>query len=372
MVANETATPNLQSLRVDLGASSYPIRIGSQWLHHFASHLVDVAPDVSHVLMIHDRSVASTIAQTVHQSLVKSNLRVDSFSVPPGEESKSAAQLVEIWSWMLQCRADRKSVVVAIGGGVTGDLAGFAAASYQRGIRIAQVPTTLLSQVDSSVGGKTGINLPAAKNMIGAFWQPSLVAIDTLSLATLPQREFLSGMAEIVKYGVIESAPFFSWLEEQAPHLMARQPDSLTYAILHSCQSKAAVVGDDERETSGRRAILNYGHTFAHAIEATAGYGTWLHGEAVSIGMQMAAHLANQRGMFATDCKDRQTALLESLGLPTVWSAADSEKMLTAMQSDKKNEHGKIRLILPTRIGHVEMIADATSEEIRQAIHACR
>ncbi len=372
MVANETATPNLQSLTVELGSHSYPIHIGSNWLDHFASQLVAVASDVSHVLIIHDGAIGATIAERVRQSLLKYSWRVDSFSVPPGEESKSATQLVEIWSWMLQCRADRKSVVVAVGGGVTGDLAGFAAATYQRGIRIAQVPTTLLSQVDSSVGGKTGINLPAAKNMIGAFWQPSLVAIDTTTLATLPQREYLSGLAEIVKYGVIENASFFMWLEQQARHLIDRQADALSYAIRHSCQSKASVVGADERETSGRRAILNYGHTFAHAIEATAGYGTWLHGEAVSIGMQMAAYLANQRGMLASECQARQTALLESLGLPIVWPAADTEKMLAAMRSDKKNEHGKIRLILPTQIGHVEMVADATPEEIRQAIVSCR
>jgi 3-dehydroquinate synthase len=364
--------PNLQSLQVELGVNSYPILIGEAWLPVLPSQLALLAPDISHVVVIHDESVSGLARDVIGVAFERAGMRVDSLAIPSGENSKSVDQLANIWTELLARRTDRRSVAIAVGGGVAGDLVGFAAATYQRGIRFVQVPTTLLAQVDSSVGGKTGINLPGGKNMVGAFWQPMLVAIDTETLTTLPQREYLSGLAEVVKYGVIDDAPFFQWIEANAEALKNRQLAAVQQAIYRSCKSKAHVVGDDERELSGRRAILNYGHTFAHAIEATAGYGVWLHGEAVAIGMQMAARLAVMRGELDQACLERQTELLTQLSLPITWSQADPEAMLEIMLADKKNQHGKIRLILPTQIGAVRLVADASRETIRAAILACR
>ena len=277
-------------------------------------------------------------------------------------------QFDRLMQWMLSAHCDRKSVLIAVGGGVVGDLAGFVAASFTRGIRFVQVPTTLLAMVDSSVGGKTGINLPGAKNMVGAFWQPELVLIDTDVLTTLPDRSYLSGLAEVVKYGVIEDAEFFAWLERNAPNLVTRVPEAIRHAIHVSCETKAQVVGQDERETSGRRAILNYGHTFAHAMEATAGYGTLLHGEAVSIGMQMAMRLAIKLGRVDEELLKRQTALLAACKLPTTFSAADPERMLPVMMKDKKVAHGQLRFILPSELGHVELIDNVPEEFVIQSI----
>ena len=231
-----------------------------------------------------------------------------------------------------------------------------------------QVPTTLLAMVDSSVGGKTGINLPTAKNMVGAFWQPSLVLIDSEVLSTLPDRSYLSGVAEIIKYGVIDDADFFAWLEMNAKSLVDRKDHVVRYAIEKSCQCKARVVGEDERETSGRRAILNYGHTFAHAIEATCGYGKLLHGEAVSIGMQMAARLAITLGLADTDLLERQTQLLLDCGQPIALPEADPDEMLPVMKRDKKVAHGKLRFILPSKIGSVDLVGDVDESLVRQAI----
>ena len=255
-------------------------------------------PDLSHAILIADTAVDKAWANKIYDGLSTGpkQIRISRQTVASGEPSKSIAEFERLLTWVLAEGGDRRSVIVAVGGGVIGDLAGYVAASFTRGIRFVQVPTTLLAMVDSSVGGKTGINLPGAKNMVGAFWQPSLVLIDTEVLSTLPERSFLSGLAEVVKYGVIEDADFFSWLELNAQSLVSRDNAALRRAIQVSCECKARVVGEDERETSGRRAILNYGHTFAHAIEATAGYGKLLHGEAVSIGMQMAAKLAIDLG----------------------------------------------------------------------------
>ena len=372
MNSGEPAQADLRRLNVDLSENSYPIFVGTQWLRRFGPQLAEVAADVTHAMILSDVAVGATYGEVVRHSVEQQGIRTDLRTLPAGESTKSVEQLVRVWEWMLGCRADRRSIVIAVGGGVVGDLAGFAAATYQRGIRLVQVPTTLLSQVDSSVGGKTGVNLPTAKNMVGAFWQPVMVAIDTHSLGSLPQREYLSGLAEVVKYGVIERAAFFSWLEENAATLVARGYEAIERAVVESCATKAAVVGDDERETSGRRAILNYGHTFAHAIESTAGYGKFLHGEAVAIGMQMAANLAVNRGMLEAKVLARQTALLEALELPTIWADVDPEKMLKVMWHDKKNTHGTMRLILPAEIGKVELVGGVAASEIEQAILACR
>ena len=367
---------------VDLGDRSYPIHITTEATGRFAAALSSAIGDLSHALVIYDAAVeswAQEIAQKIAQKNTEQNsgnpkdersIRVDLTSVPSGEPSKSLSQYGELLDWTLEKGADRRSVVVAIGGGVIGDLAGFVAASFARGIRFVQVPTTLLAMVDSSVGGKTGINLSGAKNMVGAFWQPDLVWADTDSMKTLPERSYLSGLAEVVKYGVIDDASFFQWLESNASGLVQRSPEPLRYAIEQSCLSKARVVNEDERETSGRRAILNYGHTFAHAIEATAGYGTLLHGEAVSIGMQMAASLAIDLGRCDASLLERQTQLLRDCKLPITFPDADIEAMLPVMMRDKKVAHGKLRFILPTAMGRVDLVGDIDSAAVRRAIQA--
>lgn len=357
---------------MSLGDRSYPIEVGTGMLGSIGDRIGERVGDVSHALVIVDEAVADRWGNVVETSLGRAGVRHDRIVIPSGETSKSIQQLANVWRAMLDAGADRRSVVIAVGGGVAGDLAGFAAASFARGIRLVQVPTTLLSMVDSSVGGKTGINLPDAKNMVGAFWQPSWVAIDTETLSSLPDREFLSGLAEVIKYGVIDDAEFFAWLEENSGKLVGREPDPLREAIRRSCESKARVVGEDERETSGRRAILNYGHTFAHALEATAGYGTLLHGEAVAIGMQMAARLAIGLRLCGEELLVRQTALLRAAGLPIVYPNAVSDEMLPVMRRDKKVEHGKLRFILPTEIGNVRLVGDVDEWSVRPAIELTR
>ncbi|QEG02688.1 3-dehydroquinate synthase [Stieleria maiorica] len=361
--------PGESTVSVDLGDRSYPIHIATGATGRFAAAFARSLGDVSHVLLIYDAAVEPWAEALAAQIRVEST-RVDAAAVPSGEPSKSIAQFGQLLDWMLDRGADRRSVVVAVGGGVIGDLAGFVAASFARGIRFVQVPTTLLAMVDSSVGGKTGINLSGAKNMVGAFWQPELVWIDTLAMKTLPDRSYLSGLAEVVKYGVIDDAVFFDYLESNAKALVERDPEVLRYAIRQSCLAKARVVGEDERETSGRRAILNYGHTFAHAIEATAGYGTLLHGEAVSIGMQMAASLAIRLGRCDAGVLERQTEVLQACRLPITFPEADVAAMLPVMMRDKKVAHGKLRFILPTKIGHVELVGDVDPAEVETAIRA--
>ncbi|TWU48536.1 3-dehydroquinate synthase [Rubripirellula tenax] len=364
--------PHVNTVDVLLGDRSYPIEITSDAADRFAETIIDQLGDLSHVLLIADESVDQAwgrpLAEKLAESATDRPIRVSATTVASGEPSKSVAEFERLLAWVLSEGGDRRSVIVAVGGGVIGDLAGFVAASFARGVRFVQIPTTLLAMVDSSVGGKTGINLPAAKNMVGAFWQPSLVLIDTAVLATLDDRSYLSGLAEVIKYGVIDDAEFFGYLESHAGDLVARDPESLRHAIGKSCQSKANVVGDDERETSGRRAILNYGHTFAHAIESTAGYGTFLHGEAVAIGMQMAARMAIDTGMCDRALWERQTRLIQACGLPTTWADAQPDAMLPVMMRDKKVAHGKLRFILPTRIGSVEMVGDVDESAVRDAI----
>jgi 3-dehydroquinate synthase len=359
------------TIAVKLGDRSYPIVITSDKWDDTVSKIQAAIPDISHALVIADQAVTAAWSVPIVVGL-RQRVRCDYFEVASGETSKSIDTLSEIWEWMHACGTDRRSVVIALGGGVIGDLAGFAAASYARGIRLVQLPTTLLAQVDSSVGGKTGINLASGKNMVGAFWQPSLVVIDTQTLSTLPQRTYVSGLAEVIKYGVIEDEKFFQWLEANANALVSRQPQAIRHAIATSCRIKAAVVADDEQETTGRRAILNYGHTFAHAIEATAGYGTWLHGEAVAIGMEMAAALALAMGLVDKQFAQRQRSLLESCSLPITWSGADPKAMIASMRTDKKVAHAILRFVLPAQIGHVELISCNDVDAIAEAIRACR
>lgn len=347
---------------VALSERSYQIHIGADIGAMLPTWVNQCLPLCRHAVMMFDSKVPA-LADSIAETLAAADFRVTRVEIPSGERSKSLALLESLWQQMLEAHTDRGSMVVAVGGGVVGDLAGFAAASFARGLPLVQIPTTLLSQVDSSVGGKTGINLPGAKNIVGAFWQPSLVAIDTLSLTTLPRREFVSGLAEVVKYGMILLPDLFNYLECNAPAILAQEPGAIAHIVAESCQAKADVVRQDERETTGLRAILNYGHTFAHALETVSGYGRLLHGEAVAIGMHMAARLAMQLGRIDASLVLRQQRLLERLELPTHFADADPHQLWQAMQHDKKVEHGRLRFILPDRLGHVELVAGITQQQ---------
>ena len=362
----------MQKVEVNLEERTYPIFIGTQTLDQIAVGLASLVTSWNHSIIICDANLESTVGRSVKSAMHQLGKRTSMMIVPSGEENKSLASLSQLWSKMLEEKSDRKSVVVAVGGGVVGDLAGFAAASFMRGLRFIQVPTTLLAMVDSSVGGKTGINLPTAKNMIGAFWQPHAVWIDSSTLDSLPDREFRSGLAEVVKYGVILDAEFFDYLEQHADAILARSPEHIETIVRRSCELKAQVVSQDERETTGLRAVLNYGHTFGHAIEAKTEYGRFLHGEAIAIGMTMAGQLALRIELWTKECQKRQTALLTKLGLPTGFGELPPElapeQLIDAMQSDKKTEHGKLNFILPTRIGSVRTVSNCEFADIRGAI----
>lgn len=358
-----------QIVRVDLGERGYDIEIGSGNLAQVGPFLAQRGK-VSQAILFTDENVQDPHAVAVAESLVAKSVSVAIVAVQPGEQSKSVEVAAGLWQGMLELGADRKTVVVAVGGGVVGDLAGFIAATFARGLRFLQVPTSLLAQVDSSVGGKVGINLPGAKNMVGAFLQPLGVLIDTATLATLPEREYLSGMGEVVKYGVILDAELFDELEGCADRLLRRDPETLVRVIARCCRLKADVVERDEREETGLRAVLNYGHTFGHALETLTGYGKLLHGEAVAMGMLCAARLAERLGRIDRALVDRQQALLKALGLPTTLPKVDREKIVTTMTHDKKVEHGRLRFVLPTRLGHVELVEDVDPADVRAVLHS--
>lgn len=357
----------MSAVRVELRERSYDIAIGTGNLSEIGKFVADRCP-LKHAVVLADGNVA-THAEQIRASLTAAGARVDTLIVPPGEASKSVAEAARLWQALLDAKADRKTVVVAVGGGVVGDLAGFIAATFGRGLSFIQVPTTLLAQVDSSVGGKVGINLPAAKNIVGAFWQPRGVLIDIGVLATLPEREYRSGLAEVVKYGIILDAEFFAWLETHAANIAKRGSKELEHVVARCCELKAQVVAADEREETGGRAVLNYGHTFGHAIETVAGYGTFLHGEAVSLGMCQAARLAELLGRVDVEFCRRQRELLLALGLPIVAPNLPPDDLLSAMQRDKKTEHGKLRFVLPTRMGHVELVDGVPVEMVRRALY---
>jgi 3-dehydroquinate synthase len=291
--------------------------------------------------------------------------------LPPGEAQKSLATAAALYDRLADAHADRRTLIVAVGGGVVGDLAGFVAATFNRGLPLLQVPTTLLAMVDSSVGGKVGVNHPKAKNLIGAFHQPVGVWIDTAVLATLPEREYRSGLAEVVKYGVILDPALFIYLENHVEEVLARDPAAVRHVVTRCCRLKADVVEKDERDETGLRAVLNYGHTFAHAFETVAGYGTWLHGEAVAAGMVCASRLAERRGLIEHDVTERQRELLAEFGLPTAplrdWPA---EQLLAAMRSDKKAVAGKMRFVLPRRLGEVALFDDVPEDDVRAVLAA--
>jgi 3-dehydroquinate synthase len=356
-----------QTVRVNLAERSYDIEIGTGNLGRVGSFLT-ARGKVSHAIIITDENVQEPHAVQVAESLVAQSIETALVPVPPGETSKSADLASALWQGMLDMGADRKTVVVAVGGGVVGDLAGFIAATFARGLRFLQVPTTLLAQVDSSVGGKVGINLPKAKNMVGAFLQPLGVLVDTATLATLPDREYRSGLGEVIKYGVILDAELFTYLEAHAAELVRRDPAALVHVIARCCRLKADVVEQDEREETGLRAVLNYGHTFGHAFETLTGYGELLHGEAVAIGMMSAARLAAELGRVDAGFVERQRKLIEAMGLLVKPPKLDRDKVVSTMMHDKKVAHGKLRLVLPDRLGHVELVEDVDPEDVRAAI----
>ena len=338
-----------ETLTVDLGERSYPIVIGSGLLgggHDLAGHIR--GPDC---LIVSNETVAPLYAASLEACL--GDKRISTIDLPDGETYKTLDTAASVIDRLVDSRAGRDTTVIALGGGVVGDIAGFAAASYMRGVDFVQVPTTLLAQVDSSVGGKTGVNHPGGKNLIGAFHQPTIVLIDTDTLATLPDREFSAGLAEVVKYGAIADRAFFDWLEDNAARLVARDDDALRTAIRRSCELKAAVVAEDERE-AGRRAILNFGHTFGHAIERCQGYGEWLHGEAVASGMVMAARLS---GLPDRDV-DRLVRLIAACKLPVEPPPIAAADMLSAMGLDKKAAGGRIRFVLLDELGSARLSSD--------------
>jgi 3-dehydroquinate synthase len=354
----------MTTLTVDLGERSYPIYIGNALLGQ-AELLKKHIPGNSALIVSNETVAPLYLAKT--QAML-SGLKHQAVILPDGEKYKNLEVLNQIYDGLLRNHFDRNTTVIALGGGVVGDMAGFAAASYQRGVHLVQIPTTLLSQVDSSVGGKTGVNHPLGKNMIGAFYQPRAVIADTDTLDTLPDRELSAGIAEIIKYGLICKADFFSWLEKNMSALLSRDKPALSYAIEVSCQTKADVVAADERE-SGKRALLNLGHTFGHAIENGMGYGEWLHGEAVATGMCMAANMSNQMGWMNDDETRRTIKLIESAKLPTKAPALMSvDKFLQLMSVDKKVLDGVLRLVLMKGIGHALVTSDFTLDDLKKAI----
>ncbi|MBB3120215.1 3-dehydroquinate synthase [Massilia violacea] len=354
-------------LNVDLGERSYPISIGPALLDDPALLQRHVAG--GKVAIVSNTTVAPLYLERVRAPLAAAGKEVISIVLDDGEEFKNWSSLMKIFDALLAHKCDRKTTLIALGGGVIGDMTGFAAASYMRGVDFIQVPTTLLSQVDSSVGGKTGINHPLGKNMIGAFYQPRVVLADTSTLETLPDRELSAGLAEVIKHGAIIDAPFFDWIEANIGKLMARDKGALAYAIARSCEIKSDVVRQDERE-GGLRAILNFGHTFGHAIEAGMGYGVWLHGEAVGCGMVMAAELSQRMGFIDADAVARMRALVAAAGLPVQAPDLGTQRWLELMEVDKKNEGGAIKFILMKPVGS-PCITNAPQELLLDTIAAC-
>ena len=361
---NEQAQINLN---VELGERSYPIAIGPGLLDDAALLARHIGG--ARVAIVTNTTVAPLYLEKVAAPLRAAGREVVEIILPDGEEHKNWQSLMQVFDALLANKCDRKTTLVALGGGVIGDLTGYAAASYMRGVPFVQIPTTLLAQVDSSVGGKTGINHPLGKNMIGAFYQPRAVLADTATLDTLPARELSAGLAEVIKHGAILDAGFFEWIEQNVDKLVARDPAALAHAIARSCEIKADVVRRDERE-GGLRAVLNFGHTFGHAIEAGLGYGAWLHGEAVGCGMVMAADLSQRLGLVDAATVERVRALVKAAGLPVVAPDLGYERWIELMEVDKKNEGGAIRFILLKPLGSPS-ITTVPQDVLRATLAAC-
>jgi len=352
------------SLKVNLGERSYPICIGNNLLQQ--SELLTQHIPGNSALIVSNETVAPLYLEQIENSLT--DIRYKSLILPDGEEHKNLNVLNTIYDCLLENKFDRNTTLIALGGGVIGDITGFAAATYQRGVHLIQIPTTLLSQVDSSVGGKTAVNHPLGKNMIGAFYQPKAVIADTSTLSTLEDRQLSSGIAEVIKYGLIRDMAFLEWLEDNMDKLLDRDDDALAYAIERSCRNKAEVVAADEKE-SGQRALLNLGHTFGHAIEAGMGYGVWLHGEAVASGMVMAARLSNRLGWISSADVDRVIDIIERANLPIrAPEQMSTDKFLELMSVDKKVSDGVLKLVLYKSLGDAVVTADYTTEALKETI----
>ena len=363
--------PRMKTMKVALGDRSYAIHIGGGLLRQ--AELILPQLGIPRVVIVTNTTVAPLYLATLASTLREAGVQVGEIVLPDGEQYKNWESLNRIYDALLNERCERATTLVALGGGVIGDLTGFAAATYQRGVPFIQVPTTLLSQVDSSVGGKTGINHPRGKNMVGAFWQPKLVLADTDTLATLPERELSAGLAEIIKIALVRDLPFLEWLEEHMDSLRARDSEALAHAIERSCANKAEVVAADEYETDKEngRALLNLGHTFGHAIETGLGYGQWLHGEAVAAGTVMAAELSCRLGWITDSDVARVRRLLERAGLPVAGAPLGAAHYIELMGHDKKVVGGRLRLVLLRQLGRAVTSADAPQADIIAAIEAC-
>ena len=359
----------MQTLTVDLGERSYPIHIGAGLLGQAGLILPHLAQ--KRVMVVTNTTVAPLYLAQLTATLEAGGVSVAKVVLPDGEAYKNWETLNLIFDALLTQRAERKTTLIALGGGVNGDMTGFAAASYQRGVPFIQVPTTLLSQVDSSVGGKTGINHPLGKNMIGAFYQPKVVLADTDTLKTLPARELSAGLAEVIKYGLIWDAVFLAWLETNMDKLRVLDTATIAHAIFRSCEIKAQVVAQDERE-GGIRAILNFGHTFGHAIEAGMGYGNWLHGEAVAAGMVMAADASRRMGWLAEADVARTRALIRAAGLPDAAPDLGADTYLEYMGHDKKVEGGQMRFVLLKKLGEAAITGDVPNNVLTGVLTAPR
>ena len=358
----------MQTLTVGLGERTYPIHIGSGLLDQ--AELVQKHVPHGRVSIVTNTTIAPLYLERFQQSLQSNAVISMAVILPDGEEYKNSETLNLIYDALLKNRCERTTPLIALGGGVIGDITGYAAATYMRGVPFIQIPTTLLAQVDSSVGGKTGINHPLGKNLIGAFYQPMLVLADTDTLNTLPDKELSAGIAEVIKYGLIRDLPFLEWLEQNIGKLLERDTAALQYAIARSCRNKAEVVAADERER-GERALLNLGHTFGHAIESGMGYGNWLHGEAVAAGTIMAADLSQRMGRISVRDVARIRNLFERARLPIISPDLGVDKYLELMGLDKKVEGGKIRFVLLDRIGHAVIDSDVPPALLQETLQAC-
>lgn len=362
---SRVTTKLFAKLHVALAAHEYPIYLGegllterSLWQRHLPS---------KQVMIVTNDTLAAHYLKPLQDALI--DYHCDVHIIPDGEAHKTIATWEGILTALLTNKHDRGTTLIALGGGVVGDMTGFAAACYQRGVRFVQVPTTLLAQVDASVGGKTAVNHPLAKNMIGAFHQPAAVIIDLATLSTLPEREYLAGMAEVVKYGLIADPDFYAWLLSNVPALLERQPKALLYAIERSCAIKARIVAADEREQTGMRALLNLGHTFGHAVEQVLGYGQWLHGEAVAVGLLLAARYSELAGWLSASDVSELSNLLLALGLPIrLPNGLQCNQLLGAMALDKKVQQGQLRLVLLKSIGDARLVTDVDDAQVERVL----
>lgn len=353
-------------MRVELGQRSYDICIGENWLPQLGEFLPFISR-TSPTIMITDKNVFHLAGQQVLQVLRLAGFRVEPAIIAGGEDYKNLATATLLYEQMVSAGLDRKSTVFALGGGIVGDIAGFVAATYMRGIASVQIPTTLLAQVDSSVGGKTGVNLPLGKNLVGAFHQPKLVFVDVAFLSTLPEREYLTGLAEVIKYGIIWDLDLFDYLEEHQRQIQARDTQCLRHIIACCCSIKAQIVAQDETE-SGLRALLNLGHTFGHAFEALTHYQRYTHGEAVAIGIICAARLAHNLGLLPHPALERITNLIQSYGLPIAYGHLDSQAIIAQMHKDKKYIGGRMVLVLPVAIGQSQTFNNVTEAQVAEVL----